>query len=57
MRRVSEVVYAWFVWLYTTAKFGDIATFLDNFHVQQLQKWKFIRIALKEWTNMAYVFV
>jgi len=32
MCRVSEVVYAWFLWLYTAAKVGrHIATFLDKF--------------------------
>jgi len=31
---VLEVVYAWFLWLYTAAKVGrHTATFLDKFHV------------------------
>lgn len=31
---MSEIVYAWVLWLYMAAKAGDIiATFLDKFHV------------------------
>jgi hypothetical protein len=57
---VSEIVYAWVLWLYMAAKAGDIiATFLDKFHVMysDFRSGNFNVLSGRNGqTSMAYVF-